>query len=109
LNGRERQSALYVGGVSARRGWRPRDLDLAYLPFLRGKGIAQYTSDPVFRDMLYGPGDGSPERSPQINLAALRTLIELTRPIPIASSGRCARAGAEPRWSASWPSTPARR
>ena len=29
-------------------GWRIRDLDLAYLPFLRGKGIAQYTSDPVF-------------------------------------------------------------
>jgi len=28
-------------------GWRVRDLDLAYLPFLRGKGIAQYTSDPV--------------------------------------------------------------
>ena len=31
-------------------GWRPRDLDLAYLPFLRGRGLAQYTSDPVFRD-----------------------------------------------------------
>ncbi|MBI2510888.1 MAG: alpha-hydroxy-acid oxidizing protein [Opitutae bacterium] len=29
-------------------GWRPRDLALAYLPFLEGKGIAQYTSDPVF-------------------------------------------------------------
>ena len=33
-------------------GWRVRDLDLAYLPFLRGKGIAQYTSDPVFVDAL---------------------------------------------------------
>ena len=30
-------------------GWRPRDLDLAYLPFLRGLGIAQYVTDPVFR------------------------------------------------------------
>ena len=29
-------------------GWRSRDLERAYLPFLRGKGIAQYTSDPVF-------------------------------------------------------------
>jgi isopentenyl diphosphate isomerase/L-lactate dehydrogenase-like FMN-dependent dehydrogenase len=29
-------------------GWRTRDLDLAYLPFLQSKGIAQYTSDPVF-------------------------------------------------------------
>ena len=64
-------------------GWRPRDLDLAYLPFLRGKGIAQYTSDPVFRRMLDRPGDeGGPERSPQISLAALRTLIMLTRAYP---------------------------
>jgi lactate 2-monooxygenase len=30
-------------------GWRPRDLDLAYLPFARGMGLAQYLSDPVFR------------------------------------------------------------
>jgi len=30
-------------------GWRPRDLDQAYLPFLRGLGLAQYLSDPVFR------------------------------------------------------------
>ncbi|HWE43044.1 MAG TPA: alpha-hydroxy-acid oxidizing protein, partial [Gemmatimonadaceae bacterium] len=26
-------------------GWRTRDLDLGYLPFLRGKGIAQYVTD----------------------------------------------------------------
>jgi isopentenyl diphosphate isomerase/L-lactate dehydrogenase-like FMN-dependent dehydrogenase len=36
-------------------GWRPRDLKNAYLPFLLGKGIAQYTSDPVFRSMLARP------------------------------------------------------
>ena len=35
-------------------GWRTRDLDLAYLPFLRGKGIAQYTSDPVFTEIISG-------------------------------------------------------
>jgi len=33
-------------------GWRPRDLDLGYLPFLRGLGIAQYVSDPVFRSRI---------------------------------------------------------
>lgn len=33
-------------------GWRPRDLDLGSLPFLRGRGIAQYLSDPVFRSRL---------------------------------------------------------
>jgi isopentenyl diphosphate isomerase/L-lactate dehydrogenase-like FMN-dependent dehydrogenase len=29
-------------------GWRPRDLDRAYLPFLRRIGIANYLSDPAF-------------------------------------------------------------
>ena len=33
-------------------GWRPRDLDLGYLPFLRGLGIAQYLTDPVFRSKI---------------------------------------------------------
>ncbi|MFS0894417.1 alpha-hydroxy-acid oxidizing protein [Microbacterium sp. 179-I 3D3 NHS] len=33
-------------------GWRTRDLDLAYLPFTRGMGIAQYTSDPVFQRLV---------------------------------------------------------
>jgi lactate 2-monooxygenase len=33
-------------------GWRVRDLDLAYLPFLAGRGLAQYASDPVFRRQL---------------------------------------------------------
>ena len=33
-------------------GWRTRDLDLGYLPFARGLGIAQYTSDPAFRVLV---------------------------------------------------------
>jgi lactate 2-monooxygenase len=33
-------------------GWRTHDLDLAYLPFTRGLGIAQYTSDPVFQQLV---------------------------------------------------------
>jgi isopentenyl diphosphate isomerase/L-lactate dehydrogenase-like FMN-dependent dehydrogenase len=33
-------------------GWRPRDLALAHLPFLRGNGIANYLADPVFRSKL---------------------------------------------------------
>jgi lactate 2-monooxygenase len=36
-------------------GWRTRDLDVAYLPFLEGKGIAQYTSDPVFLKLMEEP------------------------------------------------------
>lgn len=36
-------------------GWRPRDLARGYLPFLTGKGIANYTSDPAFRAGLAKP------------------------------------------------------
>ena len=41
-------------------GWRPRDLDIGFSPFLRGQGIAQYTSDPVFRALL----PQTPEENP---------------------------------------------
>ncbi len=37
-------------------GWRPRDLDTAYLPFLQAEGVANYFSDPVFQQGLT-PGD----------------------------------------------------
>jgi isopentenyl diphosphate isomerase/L-lactate dehydrogenase-like FMN-dependent dehydrogenase len=40
--------------------WRPRDLQNAFLPFLRGEGIAHYLSDPVFRSGL--------ERTPEDDL-----------------------------------------
>jgi L-lactate dehydrogenase (cytochrome) len=35
--------------------WRPRDLEQAYLPFLKGIGVANYFSDPVFRASLEKP------------------------------------------------------
>ncbi|MCW2679502.1 MAG: L-lactate 2-monooxygenase [Frankiales bacterium] len=38
-------------------GWRPRDLSQAYLPFLKAQGVANYFSDPVFRQGL----DKTPE------------------------------------------------
>jgi lactate 2-monooxygenase len=38
-------------------GWKPRDLQQAYVPFLEGIGIAQYLSDPVFQQGL----DKTPE------------------------------------------------
>ncbi|MBA3808844.1 MAG: alpha-hydroxy-acid oxidizing protein [Solirubrobacterales bacterium] len=41
-------------------GWRPRDLQSAYLPFLKGEGVANYLSDPVFRAAL----ERSPEEDP---------------------------------------------
>ena len=62
-------------------GWRTRDLDLAYLPFLRGKGIAQYTSDPVFRRLVDQVDEGPTER-PRPTLAGLSALFQLTRAYP---------------------------
>jgi isopentenyl diphosphate isomerase/L-lactate dehydrogenase-like FMN-dependent dehydrogenase len=62
-------------------GWRSRDLDVAYLPFLRGKGIAQYTSDRVFRRLLGTPSEQEAPQ-PKPTLQALRTLVQLTRAYP---------------------------
>ena len=64
-------------------GWRTRDLDLAYLPFLRGKGIAQYTSDPVFQRLLdEAPPGALPGAAPRPGPAALGTLFQLIRNYP---------------------------
>lgn len=45
-------SAIVLTLDTTMLGWRPRDLDLGSLPFMQGQGIAQYTSDPVFRAEL---------------------------------------------------------
>jgi len=41
-------------------GWRPRDLQNGYLPFLKGEGVANYFSDPVFRAALERPPEEDP-------------------------------------------------
>lgn len=53
-------------------GWRPRDLDLASVPFIYGHGIAQYVTDPVFRASLDEPLEtpaGAPR--PPVGIQAL--------------------------------------
>jgi len=62
-------------------GWRTRDLDMASLPFLKGMGIAQYTSDPVFREIMDQP-DTSPKTKPKITWSAIQTLLAATRNFP---------------------------
>jgi lactate 2-monooxygenase len=42
-------------------GWRPRELQGAWQPFLEGIGIANYLSDPVFRSLL----ELTPEEDPR--------------------------------------------
>nr|WP_246336670.1 alpha-hydroxy-acid oxidizing protein [Flexivirga oryzae] len=83
-------------------GWRTKDLDLGYLPFARGQGIAQYLSDPVFQQLVrdrvgqtgrvgeagvagrVGEALAEPYRDPVIphqrpTPAAIRTLISIAR------------------------------
>ncbi|GAA0586269.1 lactate 2-monooxygenase [Actinomadura livida] len=48
-------TALVVTLDTFTLAWRPRDLDQAYLPFLRGIGVANYFSDPVFQKAIGGP------------------------------------------------------
>jgi isopentenyl diphosphate isomerase/L-lactate dehydrogenase-like FMN-dependent dehydrogenase len=62
-------------------GWRPRDLDLAFLPFALGQGIAQYTSDPVFT-RLAEERAREPQETGPITPAAIRSLVELSRRYP---------------------------
>jgi len=76
-------------------GWRPRDLDLGSLPFAQGKGLAQYTSDPVFRRIVLervaaaaasivtspDPSASSTTR-PKVTPTAVRSLVSMSRHYP---------------------------
>jgi lactate 2-monooxygenase len=56
-------------------GWRTRDLDMAYLPFMEGRGIAQYTSDPVFQKLMDEPVLSEKRNVTVHSLAGLVTLV----------------------------------
>ncbi|MEO8472573.1 MAG: lactate 2-monooxygenase [Chryseolinea sp.] len=62
-------------------GWRPMDLNLGYLPFLEGKGIAQYTSDSVFQTMLDEP-DATQYAKPPLTVETIRGAIGMARRYP---------------------------
>ena len=65
-------------------GWRNRDLELGYLPFLRGMGIAQYTSDPVFLELLRKGGikPTGPSPKPAITPATIAAMFRLKSNYP---------------------------
>jgi lactate 2-monooxygenase len=50
-------------------GYRPRDLDRAFLPFLRGIGNQNYFTDPVFASRLPGPPEQNKDAAIQHWLA----------------------------------------
>ena len=63
-------------------GWRTRDLELGHLPFLLGKGIAQYTSDPVFMRKLREPLDAPAPARGRLTLGALRSALAMSGAVP---------------------------
>jgi len=77
-------------------GWRPRDLQHAYLPFLKGEGVANYFSDPVFRAALARTPEEDPAAAighwtqqfanPSVTWADLPWLREQTK-LPILLKG----------------------
>jgi lactate 2-monooxygenase len=75
--------AIVVTVDTTMLGWRLRDLDLGYLPFLAGKGIAQYVTDPVFQRLV--DDAPPPERGP-VTPAAVRALWRLARAYPGSTS-----------------------
>jgi lactate 2-monooxygenase len=74
--------ALVVTLDTTMLGWRTRDLALGHLPFLHGKGIAQYTSDPVFMRKLDEPLPAPPAPGGAVTFAALRALVAMARAVP---------------------------
>ena len=75
-------SAIIVTLDTTYLGWRPRDLDWGYLPFMRGQGIAQYTSDPVFMNKLTEPLTVPAPPPRRMSFSALRTAVSMARAVP---------------------------
>jgi L-lactate dehydrogenase (cytochrome) len=77
-------------------GWKPRDLQQAWLPFLNGVGIANYFEDPVFREGLEKPPEDDVgaatghflgiQANPSLNWDDLEWLRQQTR-LPIVVKG----------------------
>ncbi len=76
--------------------WRERDIRNAYLPFFRGEGLANYFTDPVFRQAVGGDPLANPARTfeyfaqvfsnPSLTWADLDRLRQWTR-LPILIKG----------------------
>jgi lactate 2-monooxygenase len=77
-------------------GWKPRDLQQAWLPFLEGTGVGNYFQDPVFRAALEKPPEEDQgaatghflgiQANPALSWSDLSSLRELTS-LPIVVKG----------------------
>jgi len=77
--------ALVVTLDTTLLGWRPMDLNIGSLPFSQGLGIAQYTSDPRFMEIVrerIAAAAAAPRAATEVTLGAIRTLLAMTRNHP---------------------------
>lgn len=77
-----RAEAVVVTLDTTMLGWRPQDLNLGSLPFARGEGIAQYTADRRFVDIVADRLRAATDERPEISLGAIATLLSITRNAP---------------------------
>ncbi|HEU5483462.1 MAG TPA: alpha-hydroxy-acid oxidizing protein [Microlunatus sp.] len=75
-------AALVVTVDTTLLGWRPQDLDLGSLPFARGEGIAQYTSDPRFTILATERAHRTSAEENGITVGAISTLLAMSRRHP---------------------------
>ncbi|WP_431840201.1 alpha-hydroxy-acid oxidizing protein [Gordonia hongkongensis] len=77
-----RAEAVVVTLDTTMLGWRPQDLNLGSLPFAQGEGIAQYTSDRRFVDIVAERLRAAADERPEISLGAIATLFSIARNAP---------------------------
>jgi len=77
-------SAIVLTLDTTMLGWRPRDLDIGSLPFFLGRGLAQYTSDPVFRAELRQEmtSQADPGPSPPLTMKTVLAALEQKKRFP---------------------------
>ena len=72
-------------------GWRPRDLATSNFPQLRGKCLANYTSDPMFRAKVDADVVADPREAVHVLGGHLRQLADVGRPDVAALADRSCR------------------
>ncbi|MEE1929802.1 alpha-hydroxy-acid oxidizing protein [Streptomyces sp. TRM 70351] len=81
-----RADAVVVTLDTTMLGWRPMDLNLGSLPFARGQGIAQYTSDARFRDLvrerIAAARASGTKPDVTVTLDAVKALVSMSRRFP---------------------------
>jgi lactate 2-monooxygenase len=69
-------------------GWRTRDLDVGFLPFMHGRGIAQYASDPVFIALLNEALESPPAGKPAVTLSTMAAAANMILKFPGSLAGK---------------------